>query len=107
MGIVQSTLPTEYFDVAIIGAGPVGLAIAIELARLDLTTIVVDRRPPPADDSGLRPQLLVARSGDLANLAHLGVENWLRSSLHCKMRHIAPVRLYITWNVSGRIVQST
>ncbi|HEX5057950.1 MAG TPA: FAD-dependent oxidoreductase [Kofleriaceae bacterium] len=73
MGIAKSVLPT-YFDVAIIGAGPVGLAIAIELARLDLTTLVVDRRPPPAEDTGLRPQLLVARAGDLANLAHLGVD---------------------------------
>jgi len=60
MGIAKSALPT-YVDVAIIGAGPVGLAIAIELARLDLTTLVVDRRPPPAEDTGLRPQLLVAR----------------------------------------------
>jgi 2-polyprenyl-6-methoxyphenol hydroxylase-like FAD-dependent oxidoreductase len=72
--IAKSVLPTEILDVAIIGAGPVGLALALELARLDLTTLVVDRRPPPAQDTGLRPQLLVARSGDLANLAHLGVD---------------------------------
>ena len=73
MGIAKSVLPT-YVDVAVIGAGPVGLAIAIELARLDLTTLVVDRRPPPAEDTGLRPQLLVARLGDLANLAQLGID---------------------------------
>jgi 2-polyprenyl-6-methoxyphenol hydroxylase-like FAD-dependent oxidoreductase len=66
--------PTQVFDLAIIGAGPVGLALAIELARLELTTLVVDRRPPPAEDTGLRAQLLVARAGDLANLARLGVD---------------------------------
>src|SRR6188474_1274421 len=60
-------------DVLIVGAGPVGLAIAIELAKLDLTIRVVDRRPPLDVDSGVRPQLLVAREADLANLAHLGI----------------------------------
>src|SRR5262245_8530539 len=72
--MARNLLPTGNFDVAIIGAGPVGLALAIELARLELSTLVVDRRPPPAQDTHLRPQLLVARAGDLANLAHLGVD---------------------------------
>ena len=72
--MAQSLLPTELFDVAIIGAGPVGLALAVECARLDLATLVVDRRPPLDQDARVRPQLLVARSGDLANLAHLGVD---------------------------------
>jgi 2-polyprenyl-6-methoxyphenol hydroxylase-like FAD-dependent oxidoreductase len=58
--------------VAIIGAGPVGLAIAIELARFELNVLVVDRRP--AEDASVRPQLLVARGGDLANLEHLGID---------------------------------
>jgi 2-polyprenyl-6-methoxyphenol hydroxylase-like FAD-dependent oxidoreductase len=61
-------------DVAIVGAGPVGLAIAIELARLGLDVLVLDRRPPLARDARARPQLLVARSGDLAHLARLGVD---------------------------------
>ncbi len=61
-------------DVLIVGAGPVGLAIAIELAKLELTIRVVDRRPPLDVDPGVRPQLLVAREADLANLAHLGIE---------------------------------
>jgi 2-polyprenyl-6-methoxyphenol hydroxylase-like FAD-dependent oxidoreductase len=61
-------------DVAIVGAGPVGLAIAIELSRLGLRILVVDRRPPLAQDARARPQLLVARSGDLAHLARLGVD---------------------------------
>lgn len=61
-------------DVAIIGAGPVGLATAIELAKLGLATLVIDRRPPPAEDKQLRPQILVARAGDLAHLDALGVD---------------------------------
>src|SRR5262249_45182384 len=68
----EYSLPPEV-DLAIVGAGPVGLALAIELSRLELTTLVVDRRPPPAEDA-LRPQMLVARAGDLAHLARLGVD---------------------------------
>lgn len=70
MGIAMSSL--EY-DLAIIGAGPVGLALAIETARLGLVTLVVDRRPPFGQDAKVRPQLLVARAGDLAHLHRLGV----------------------------------
>ncbi len=62
------------FDVAIVGAGPVGLALAIGLARLELSVLVLDRRPPLDRDARARPQLLVARLGDLANLAELGVD---------------------------------
>jgi len=62
------------YDVAIVGAGPVGLALAIELSRNGLATIVLDRRPPLTQDASARPQLLVARTGDLAHLAHLGVD---------------------------------
>jgi 2-polyprenyl-6-methoxyphenol hydroxylase-like FAD-dependent oxidoreductase len=70
----MAPLPSTSFDVIIIGAGPVGLALSIELARAGKSTLVVDRRPHPADDVQLRSQLLVARRGDLANLAHLGVD---------------------------------
>lgn len=59
-------------DVAIIGAGPIGLAIATQLARTGLDVLVVDRRA--ADDAHVRAQLLVARAGDLANLARVGVD---------------------------------
>ncbi len=69
------TLPTNRtFDVAIVGAGPVGLAIAIELSQLGLAVVVLDRRPPLEQDTRAPPQLLVARIGDLAHLAQLGVD---------------------------------
>ena len=74
MSTVQSSLPQQVVDVAIIGAGPVGLALAIETARLGFETLLIDRRPPPTEDAGLRPQLLVARAGDLANLKYLGLD---------------------------------
>ncbi|MFN0245278.1 MAG: FAD-dependent oxidoreductase [Kofleriaceae bacterium] len=78
MGSAQPPPPIVFggqeFDVAIIGAGPVGLALAIETARAGLSTLVVDRRPPLAEDTRVRPQLLVARRGDLAHLVHLGVD---------------------------------
>nr|MBA2543017.1 FAD-dependent oxidoreductase [Deltaproteobacteria bacterium] len=65
---------SERYDVAIVGAGPVGLAMAIELSRLGLAVLVLDRRPPIERDTRARPQLLVARTGDLAHLAQLGVD---------------------------------
>jgi 2-polyprenyl-6-methoxyphenol hydroxylase-like FAD-dependent oxidoreductase len=49
------------YDVAIVGAGPVGLAIAIELSQLGLAVVVLDRRPPLTQDTKARPQLLADR----------------------------------------------
>jgi len=72
------------YDLAIIGAGPVGLAIAIEATRHGLATLVVDRRASPFTDTRVRPQLLVARAGDLANLEHMGLaigDPWLVTRL--------------------------
>ena len=74
MGTARLRPTLDELDVAIIGAGPVGLALAIETARSGLRTLVVDRRPPLAEDTRVRPQLLVARRGDLAHLVHLGVD---------------------------------
>lgn len=65
--------PHHSFDVAVIGAGPIGASLASELSRCGLSVVLVDRRPPPAEDA-LRPQLLVAREADLARLANLGVD---------------------------------
>ncbi len=70
----SDTRTNRDYDVAIVGAGPVGLAMAIELAQLGLAVLVLDRRPPLAHDTRARPQLLVARTGDLAHLAQLGID---------------------------------
>lgn len=70
---MEPPLSSQELDVAIIGAGPVGLALAIELSRAGFSTLVVDRRPP-LDQDTIRPQLLVARLGDLANLDSLGID---------------------------------
>ncbi len=64
----------EPYDIAVIGAGPVGLAIASQLLRIGFDVVVLDRRPPPDEDAKLRQQLLVARPNDLANLARLGID---------------------------------
>jgi glycine/D-amino acid oxidase-like deaminating enzyme len=48
--------------------------MAIELSQLGLAVLVLDRRPPIEHDTRARPQLLVARTGDLAHLAQLGVD---------------------------------
>jgi 2-polyprenyl-6-methoxyphenol hydroxylase-like FAD-dependent oxidoreductase len=81
-------LGLPHHDVAIIGAGPVGLALAIELARGGLSVLVLDRRPPLEIDAQLRPQLLVARAGDLANLEHLGIDihdEWIVTMLQTRV----------------------
>ncbi|CAN5224828.1 FAD-dependent monooxygenase [soil metagenome] len=41
---MTSNTPTESFDVAIVGAGPVGLAAAIDLARRGRSVVVLERR---------------------------------------------------------------
>lgn len=76
------------FDIAIVGAGPVGLAIAAELARSELSVIVLDKRPP-LDQDTLRPQMLVAREGDLGNLASVGVDLSMFSRIQtmCRSQH--------------------
>ena len=104
--MAQSTLPAEDFDVAIIGAGPVGLALAIELARQELAVLVIDRRPPPELDPRLRPQLLVAREGDLANLDHLGVDMMYRARIPTLNQALRPwwgkLRAGLSWLILRR-----
>ncbi len=61
------------FDVAIVGGGPAGLAVALEAARRGLSTAVFERRKGPVDKAcgeGLMPSGLAAleRLGVLAHL---------------------------------------
>ncbi|TXN29342.1 NAD(P)/FAD-dependent oxidoreductase [Lacisediminihabitans profunda] len=61
---------TEDFDVTVVGAGPVGLAAAIEARMLGLTVAVIEPRAPAIDKAcgeGLMP-------GALPALARLGVD---------------------------------
>ena len=46
----MSTLAAEY-DVAIVGAGPAGLAAASVCARAGLTTVLFDDQPAPGGQS--------------------------------------------------------
>ncbi|MFC5500884.1 FAD-dependent oxidoreductase [Lysinimonas soli] len=46
---MTSTSPTTSFDVAIVGAGPVGVSAAIDLARRGRRVIVLERRAAPSD----------------------------------------------------------
>lgn len=69
----------QIFDVAVIGAGPTGAALALGLARLDLTVAVVDTRDPaqtPPPDG--RNYAIV--TGSWRMLASLGVTSDLRDS---------------------------
>lgn len=43
-----SSMTEQIYDVAIVGAGPTGAALALGLARLDLTVAVIDTRDPSA-----------------------------------------------------------
>ena len=38
---------TSHYDLVIIGAGPAGLAAAIEASRHDVSTLVLDDQPAP------------------------------------------------------------
>jgi NADPH-dependent 2,4-dienoyl-CoA reductase/sulfur reductase-like enzyme len=41
------TAPPERFDLVVVGAGPAGLAAAMEAARLGLSVVVLDEQPAP------------------------------------------------------------
>ena len=63
----------EHVDVAIIGAGPVGMALAIALANSPLKVLLIDHRPPGAwrDD----PRALAISHGSQQLLERLGAWN--------------------------------
>ena len=71
-------------DVAIVGGGPAGLALAIETARRGLSVAVFERRDQPADKAcgeGVMPQGVRA-------LERLGVRDRLASSQSASFRSI-------------------
>ena len=56
-------------DVLVVGAGPVGLLLACELARRDVAVRVVDKLPGPTDES----RAIVVRARSLEMLERVGV----------------------------------
>jgi 2-polyprenyl-6-methoxyphenol hydroxylase-like FAD-dependent oxidoreductase len=70
----------DEFDVAIGGGGPVGLALALELARAGVNVVVLEARPDrndPAQQAALAPRSINRASGLL--LHRLGVLEPLRA----------------------------
>ncbi len=63
-------------DVLVVGAGPVGLVAAAELARHGLSVLIIDKLPQPTDES--RAIAVHARSLDM--LARMGVVDQLMAT---------------------------
>lgn len=82
--------PRNTFDAAIVGAGMVGSACALALARRGLRVALVEEHSPPAwsaaDDVDLRVVALAPSSVDL--LEHLGVWSSIRDARACAYRRM-------------------
>src|SRR5262245_3390735 len=76
-------MPTDRHDVAIVGAGIIGLAIARELALAGRRVLLVDRGPPGGDASAASAGMLAAQVE-----AHAG-EALLRFGVTARERHHA------------------
>jgi putative polyketide hydroxylase len=64
----------QEFEVAIVGAGPAGLAAGIALGRYGVNALVVDRRPAPSS----LPRATVASTGTMELLRRWGLETPVR-----------------------------
>jgi 2-polyprenyl-6-methoxyphenol hydroxylase-like FAD-dependent oxidoreductase len=80
---------TSRADVLIAGAGPVGLTMAIELARRGLDCRVVDRRPEPRP--GSRGCTVYQRTQEVLGTMGLPVDDYLASGaeLHRRVYHLS------------------
>jgi 2-polyprenyl-6-methoxyphenol hydroxylase-like FAD-dependent oxidoreductase len=66
-------------DVLVVGAGPVGLVLACELARRDVPMRIIDRLPRPTDES----RAIVVHARSLEMLERLGaVDALIASGIH-------------------------
>lgn len=87
------------FDIAVVGAGPVGAAAALGLARLDYSVVLVDagepQRPPAADEPhDLR--VFAVSPGSSAVLDRLGAWDGIEAN------RISPYRHMRVWDAHGR-----
>ncbi len=88
--------PAESLDaqIAVVGAGPTGLAAALALATSGCRTILIDRSPPPGAPADNRTTALLGGSIDL--LRNLGV--WQSCLVHG-----APLRRIRIADATGRL----
>lgn len=78
---------TEYCDVAIIGGGPVGAALAVALQQSDLDVCVLEARAPGLPSSDARA--LALSYGSRLLLQRLGAWNALRAVSRIRTIHIS------------------
>lgn len=73
----------EYFDVVVVGAGPVGLTAAIDLGRRGVKTLIVDTKVGPCQES----RAIVIDHAALQHFAELGcVSEMMKKGLKAKSR---------------------
>ena len=103
---------TQAVDIAIVGAGMVGAALATGLGQAGLTVAVIDRAPAPAFDPEAAPDLRVSAlsAGSERYLQSLGAWPGIRAMRATPYRRLAgwdetPHPLSRLW--SGRLAQVT
>jgi len=77
--------PQTQFDVAIVGAGMVGLSLACALARLDLNIAIIDRNtiPPKETWQGYDPRVSAIVKSSEFFLKNIGAWNFIQKERHC------------------------
>ena len=76
----------SHYDLVIIGAGPAGLAAAIEASRHDLSTLVLDDQPTPG---GQVYRNITQNKGQRHASAFLGNDYWSGSKLVDGFAHVS------------------
>ena len=76
----------SHYDLVIIGAGPAGLAAAIEASRHDLSTLVLDDQPAPG---GQVYRNITQNKGQRHASAFLGKDYWSGTKLVGDFAHVS------------------
>ncbi len=86
-------------SVVVVGAGPVGLVLACELARRDVPIRVIDKLPAPTDES----RAIVVHARSLEMLERIGaVDGVMASGIHA-----TGMEFHAAGKVLGRIPLDT